>query len=400
MRLGLREATLGATALIVTDADRIDLATLIGTLEAAQIPIALTADRRLALNWPTFAIPALGHDRAQTLWRYGLGPGDEVTADRMAHQFRLSAADILRVAADTRCQGADAVAKACLAHSTTLLDRFATAIDCRHDWDDLVLPPRQMRLLRSIVQRARHARTVYDQWGFGEKLAPNRGVTALFSGPSGAGKTLSAGVVARDLGLPLYRVDLSATVSKYIGETEKQLEQIFSAAEAGNACLFFDECDALFGKRSEVSDAHDRYANIETSYLLQRLEIHRGIVFLASNYPQNIDEAFTRRIDLTVEFPMPDAGLRSALWQRLLPPAAGAEIDADRLGRQFELSGGSIRNCLVTAAFLAAEDGAERIETRHCLMAVAQEYEKTGRPLTRADFGEAFLQLRPARNGG
>ena len=185
-------------------------------------------------------------------------------------------------------------------------------------------------------------------------------------------------------------------MSKYIGETEKQLERIFAAAEAANACLFFDECDALFGKRSEVSDAHDRYANIETSYLLQRLETHRGVVFMASNFPQNIDDAFTRRIDIAVEFSMPDAALRKALWQRLMPDAAKAEIDAEMLGTRFELSGGSIRNCLISAAFLAAdEDGG--IETRHCLHAVAQEYEKTGRPLTKADFGDAFQTLRNRR---
>ena len=193
-------------------------------------------------------------------------------------------------------------------------------------------------------------------------------------------------------------MDLSATVSKYIGETEKNLEKVFSAAEAGNACLLFDECDALFGKRSEVSDAHDRYANIETSYLLQRMECHRGVVMMSSNHPQNIDDAFTRRIDVMVEFTLPDAALRQALWRQLMPAETGAKVDCALLGDGFELSGGSIRNCLVTAAFLAAEARVQ-IDTDHCVQAVAMEYEKISRPLTRAEFGDAYAALR-SRGGG
>ena len=398
LKIALRDATLRQDALIVTDANYLEEAVLLAVLGGEEGRVALTTDCRMRLEWPTLDVPKLGHARSLSLWRFALEGSGEGVAERMAQQFRLGANDILRVCAEAEGQGEKALVQACLARSSNQLARYATAVTCRHEWDDLVLPPRQMRLLKSIAQRMLHAHTVYDTWNFAAKLAPDRGLTALFSGPSGSGKTLSASVVARALGLPLYRVDLSATISKFIGETEKQLEQIFCAAEAGNACLFFDECDALFGKRSEVSDAHDRYANIETSYLLQRLENHRGTVFLASNYPQNIDEAFTRRIDLTVEFPMPDGGLREQLWRCLMPDAAEANIDTVMLGRQFELSGGSIRNCLLTAAFLAAQDNS-RIETQHCLQAVAQEYEKTGRPLTRLDFGDTFAKLRPARTG-
>jgi len=395
LRSAVRDATLRESALIIMDADSLPLA------EISQLPmnkarLFVTTQTRLDLEWPVLSLPALNSVRARDLWRYGLG--DDALADRIAHQFRLPAQDILQVAQNHHGTDQATISRACMQRSSTVLDRYAAQLELRHSWDDLILPQKQLRLLHSIVERATHARQVYEQWGFGEKLAPERGLTALFAGPSGAGKTLSARIVANELNLPLYRVDLSATVSKYIGETEKQLEQIFSAAEAGNACLFFDECDALFSKRSEVSDAHDRYANLETSYLLQRLESHRGIVFMASNYPQNIDEAFTRRIDLTVDYAMPDATLRQALWTRLIPDAAEAEIDTDTLGAQFELSGGSIRNCLLSAAFLAASEGVG-IETRHCLMAIAQEYEKTGRPLTRAEFGEAFVLLRPRMGG-
>ena len=394
LRIALRDATLTGASLVVAAAEALPRAVRAAALRAAPCPVILIAPHRLEVEAPQHELPRLDPAAAAGLWRRLLGPERIEVADRLAHRFRLPPAEILGIARAEPGAGPEQLAAACVARSSTALDALATPVEGRHDWDDLVLPRRQVDRLRAVVARAAHAQTVYDGWGFGRKLAPNQGLTALFSGPSGAGKTLSAGIVARALGLPLYRVDLSATVSKYIGETEKNLERIFAAAEAGNACLFFDECDALFGKRSEVSDAHDRYANIETSYLLQRLEAHRGIVILASNLPQNIDEAFARRIDATVEFPLPDAAHRRRLWLRLLPPEAGAEIDAELLGDRFELSGGAIRNCLLTAAFLAAEEGTA-IGTEHCVRAVAQEYEKTGRPLTRADFGSAFSGLRP-----
>lgn len=388
----LRDTTLDGQALIIAQADILPEPLLHWLCAIAPGGFALTAQDRLPLDLPQIRIPDLDADRIRRLWSARLGPNRTHEAGRLAHQFRLPVDGILAIPADPS-RSYDAIRQDCLDRSAGTLARLATLVPSRYGWDDLVLPPRQTQALKSIVQRARHARAVYDDWGFGRKLVPNRGLSALFSGPSGAGKTLSASVVARAIGLPLYRVDLSATVSKYIGETEKNLEQIFSAAESSNACLLFDECDALFGKRSDVSDAHDRYANIETSYLLQRMEHHRGVVMMSSNHPQNIDEAFMRRIDLAIEFALPDAALRMALWDRLMPPEAEAEIDAVRLGEQFELTGGTIRNCLVTAAFLAAEAG-ERITTDHCIRAVALEYEKTRRPLTRAEFGKAYPALR------
>lgn len=399
LAIGQREAALQDAQLILLNAQ--DLAPhLVRAACRALRPVILVATARLDAEIPQIAIRFPDRAATDALWRAALPvalPEREALAALLTHRFRLPIDRILAIARDCDAIASpEAAVRACLAQSSTALDRLARRIEPRQGWDDLILPDRQSAQLKGLVARATHARQVYDTWGFGQKLSPDRGLTALFSGPSGAGKTLSASIVAHALGLPLYRVDLSSTVSKYIGETEKHLEQIFLAAESGNACLFFDECDALFGKRSEVSDAHDRYANIETSYLLQRLESHRGIVILASNHPQNIDEAFIRRIDVTIAFPLPDAETRRRLWLALLPQASGAEIDAETLGRQFDLSGGAIRNCLVTAAFLAAEEGVG-LTTDHCLRAVAHEYEKSGRPLTRTEFGEAFNSLRLRR---
>jgi SpoVK/Ycf46/Vps4 family AAA+-type ATPase len=215
----------------------------------------------------------------------------------------------------------------------------------------------------------------------------SQGLKVLFAGESGTGKTMAAQVIATDLGLDVFRVDLATVVSKYIGETERNLDRIFGAAEGSNAILFFDEADALFGKRSEVKDAHDRYANIEVSYLLQRMESYPGAVVLATNYRRNIDEAFMRRLDFAIDFPFPEPADRARIWKRLLPDSApvGPDVDVEALARRFELSGGSIRNCSVSAAFTAADDGG-RIDMRHLVGAVAAEYRKIGRLTLDADF--------------
>jgi hypothetical protein len=236
------------------------------------------------------------------------------------------------------------------------LDRLALRIRPRRTWDDLVLPAPQLERVRELATRYRYRDTVYRTWGF--VPLPSTGVVALFSGPSGTGKTLAAEVIAGDLGLDLFKLDLSSVVSKYIGETEKNLESVFSAAETGDAVLFLDEADALLGKRSEVSDAHDRYANLEVAYLLQRLERHDGMVLLATNLARNIDDAFLRRIHVAVEFPVPKEPERLALWERSFPPdCPTAGLDFAWLARQFELTGGIIRNVSVAAAFLAARHG-------------------------------------------
>ena len=260
---------------------------------------------------------------------------------------------------------------------TGRLDNHAGRTRPGRSWDELVLPPDHIAVLRELVARYRHRHVVFHDWGFPSR--PSTGVTALFTGPSGTGKTMTAEVISTELGLDLYRVDLSSVVSKYIGETEKNLEEIFTASAAGNLVLFFDEADALFGKRSEVADAHDRYANIEVAYLLQRLERYDGFVVLATNLRKNIDSAFIRRIDVALDFEMPDVEQRRAIWERVFPRTAPrAEIDFELLAREFEVSGGVIRNAAVHAAFLAA-DQSSSIELAHVVGGMQREFQKMGR---------------------
>ena len=264
------------------------------------------------------------------------------------------------------------------------LDLMAQRTEPRYRWQDLVLPADQSAQLREFAARYRHRRTVYQDWGF--RAGTGAGVIALFAGPSGTGKTMAAEVVAGDLGLDLYRVDLAAVVSKYIGETEKNLDQIFDAARAAAAVLLFDEADALFGRRTEVSDSHDRYANIEVSYLLQRLEHHDGCVVLTTNLKRNIDPAFVRRLSISVDFPPPGAELRRQLWRRQFSASVPTgELDLDLLAERFEITGGMIRSAAVTAAFLAADRG-EPLEMPHLVSGLARELQKAGRLQSEADF--------------
>lgn len=267
------------------------------------------------------------------------------------------------------------------------LDQLTRRIRPTRKWDDIVLSPDRVELLRSIVDRVHHDATVYDRWGY--PAIPSRGLVALFSGPSGTGKTLAAEIVAGELGLDLFKLDLSSVVSKYIGETEKHLDQLFDAAGAGNSVLFFDEADSLFGKRSEVKDARDRYANIEVSYLLQRLEAYDGVVVLATNFEKNVDEAFLRRIHVRIDFAVPGPEERQRIWRQAFPPAAplADDVDFGWLAQQFEIAGGAIRNATVSAGFIAASAGTE-ITIEVVVAAVAREYRKLGRLITVKDFGE------------
>jgi SpoVK/Ycf46/Vps4 family AAA+-type ATPase len=227
---------------------------------------------------------------------------------------------------------------------------------------------------------------VLDEWGVGQKLASSAGVTVLFAGPPGTGKTMAAEIITAELGLDLYKIELSTIVSKYIGETEKNLEKIFQEAQSSNAILFFDEADAIFGKRSEVKDAHDRYANIEISYLLQRMEAYDGVTILATNLRANLDEAFTRRLQFAVDFPFPEEEDRLRIWQTLFPPDVprDSELDFGLLARRFKLAGGSIRNAIVSAAYLAAADGCQ-VTMKHLLHGVRRELQKMGRLINEAD---------------
>ena len=257
---------------------------------------------------------------------------------------------------------------------------LARKIRPRYTWDDIVLPPDQLDQLQEVCQQAKHWQTVFGDWGFDRKLSLGKGLNVLFSGPPGTGKTMAAEVLANDLQLDLYKIDLSQIVSKYIGETEKNLDRIFVLAEHSNAILFFDEADALFGKRSEVKDSHDRYANIEVGYLLQKMEEYEGIAILATNVKHHIDEAFVRRMQVIVEFPFPEEAERRRVWQVIFPEESpvGRDVDFAALARTVRLAGGNIRNIARASAFYAAGDGGI-IRMRHLVKASRREYQKLGR---------------------
>ncbi|MFE9354481.1 ATP-binding protein [Streptomyces olivaceoviridis] len=275
------------------------------------------------------------------------------------------------------------------------LDRLARRIEPAVSWPDLVLPPDTLTQLRELTARARHRDRVLGEWGMRPGGGRGRGVTALFAGDSGTGKTMSAEVIAADLGLDLYTVDLATVIDKYVGETEKNLERIFSEAAGINGVLLFDEADAIFGKRSEVKDAHDRYANVESAYLLQRMETFDGLAILATNLRANLDDAFTRRLDLVIDFPVPDPAQRRALWDRCLGPALPrtTDLDLDFCAESFELAGGNIRSVAVTAAYLAAESGTP-VTMADLIHAVQREYQKLGRLTLASEFGPYMSLLR------
>jgi rhodanese-related sulfurtransferase len=271
------------------------------------------------------------------------------------------------------------------------LERLARRIEPAVGWPDLVLPAPVAGQLQELAARARHRDQVLTDWRMRPGGGRGRGITALFAGDSGTGKTMSAEVIAGELGLDLYTIDLATVVDKYVGETEKNLERIFTEAGGVNAVLLFDEADAVFGKRSEVRDAHDRYANIESAYLLQRMESFDGLAILATNLRANIDDAFTRRLDAIVDFPVPDAGLRRSLWDGCLGPHVprGEDLDLDFCARAFEFSGGAIRSVVITAAYLAADKGGQ-VGMAELITAVHREYRKLGRLLLEREFGPYY----------
>ncbi len=270
----------------------------------------------------------------------------------------------------------------------------AQLIESRFTLDDLVLPENEKQLLREACAHVKYRHVVYNKWNFASRLAYGRGLTVLFAGPPGTGKTMAATIVARELGLPAYRVDISQVMSKYIGETEKSLGEIFDIARQSNAILFFDETDALFGKRSEIKDSHDKYANVETSFLLQKLESFDGVVLMSTNLLQNIDNAFMRRISYVINFPFPDEGRRLELWKKMFPPEMPADtgIDFEYLAGQFELSGAAIKNTVMSAAFLAAAEDSP-VNMSHILRAVSKQLSKQGRLLLKEDFGKYSMFL-------
>jgi SpoVK/Ycf46/Vps4 family AAA+-type ATPase len=352
---------------------------------ASRDPLIL--ERRLMRNMVDKPHPA----SQKQLWAKALGPaGANLNGhlDDIAEQFRLSAETIASVGAlasvttdDSGKADPDKLWSTCRSLSRPRLEDLAQRILPVAAWDDLILPETQKQTLLQLAAQARHRMTVYESWGFAGNGRRGLGISALFAGASGTGKTLAAEVLAKELRLDLYRIDLSAVVSKYIGESEKNLKQVFDAAEEGGVLLLFDECDALFGKRSEAKDSHDRYANIEVSYLLQRMENFQGLAVLTTNFKSAMDRAFQRRLRFAVDFPFPGVAEREAIWQRVFPaqtPTSGLNIK--RLA-QLNMTGGNIRNIALNAAFLAAEAG-QPIQMKHLLQATRQEAIKTERPLS------------------
>jgi ATP-dependent 26S proteasome regulatory subunit len=352
-------------------------------------------ERSRPLRWLEF--PAPGAAQRRRLLRHFLGEAavaDNLALDALADQFRLTGGqlrDLVNSAVDEATQQGRAVQSddlfaAARQHSHTRLGTLTRKITPRYSLQDIVLPADGLTRLHELVDKVRYRTFVLETWQVGDKLS-SAGLTALFCGKPGTGKTMAAEVMAHELQMDLYKIELSSMVSKYIGETEKNLERVFQEAENSNAILFFDEADSIFGKRSDVKDAHDRYANIEVSYLLQRMEAYDGVTILATNLRSNLDEAFTRRFDTIIDFPLPEEGERLRIWRTLMPAAVPVEgeLDLERLARSFKLPGGHIRNIIVDATYRAAANG--RVLTMsHLLQSTRRELQKLGWLVNERDF--------------
>ena len=411
IRLWEREAALSESALIlecggmdIHDSARVHaVTTMIERLRGATI---VSVSERLPSTQRPVAIFEVGKplmSEQRTLWYDTLGSdADKMNCrlDEVLSHFDLSVQAIREIGREACPRTMDrengcrepfydfekSLWDACRKRTRPRLDGLAQRIEPAAGWDDLVLPEQQKQILREVAIHVRRRAKVYDSWGFGARSSRGLGISALFEGASGTGKTMAAEVLANELRLDLYRIDLSSTVSKYIGETEKNLRRIFDAAEESGAILLFDEADALFGKRSEIKDSHDRYANIEVSYLLQRMEAYRGVAILTTNMKSALDLAFLRRIRFVIQFPFPDAVYRAEIWKRIFPDETPTEgLDMNKLAR-LNIAGGNIRNIALNAAFLAADDGG-RVRMEHLLRAARSEYVKMEKPLSSTEIG-------------
>jgi AAA+ superfamily predicted ATPase len=399
LRLWEREAFFSQSALLVdcTEWDSVIQRATVPFLESIQGMAIVTGQEpldlhqrpnlRLEVNQPTTA-------EQRELWQTTLGPSTAAFNGQLGtlvSHFNLSPPAIHAISTEFKIQNSkfkiqnpDLLWQLCRIQARTRLDHLAQRIQSAATWDDLVLPESQKQTLQDIAAQVRQRTTVYETWEFGTRSSHGLGISTLFAGASGTGKTMAAEVLAQELSLDLYRIDLSQVVSKYIGETEKNLRRVFDAAETGGAILLFDEADALFGKRSEVKDSHDRYANIEVSYLLQRMEAYRGLAILTTNLRSVIDPAFLRRIRCVVQFPFPDTAQRIEIWQRMFPGKLPTEgLDYRKLA-QLNIAGGNIRNIALNAAFLAADRG-EPLQMKHLLRAAQNEYTKLEKTLTDAE---------------
>jgi ATP-dependent 26S proteasome regulatory subunit len=397
-RLWEREAVLGNVILLVECDDVTHAANVISFASSISVAILISSRDPLPLrrqNSLLLDVPQANTTEQVTLWRHALGaPAENLNGQiqNMVSQFNLGAEAIYAASTqaleyDTQIDDDDMATRLwniCRTSSRQRLDELAQRIEPVATWEDLVLPEAQLQTLRHIVAHVRQRAKVYDNWGFRAKSARGLGISALFTGSSGTGKTMASEVLANELNLDLYRIDLSQVVSKYIGETEKNLRRVFDVAERGGAVLLFDEADALFGKRSEVKDSHDRHANIEVSYLLQRMEEYSGLAILTTNMKKALDKAFLRRIRFFVQFPFPDMEQRTEIWRCIFPADTPVKGLRHEQLAQLNVAGGNIRNVALNAAFLAA-DANEPVGMTHVLQAVRDEYAKLEKPLSNSE---------------
>jgi hypothetical protein len=388
-----REALLLPGALLLRCADEGLTPSVRHLAERLPAPLLLASREPLSLNRAAarFDVDKPRPVEQKRLWKQALGPAAanlNGMLDTLSEQFSLSSRSILTtsslLSAAMPPAAADDLWDACRSLARPRLEDLTQRIVPAAAWTDLVLPDPQIRVLHQLADQVRNRLKVYETWGFAAQGARGLGVNALFAGPSGTGKTLAAEVLAHQLRLDLYRIDLSAIVSKYIGETEKNLAKVFNAAEEGGVLLLFDEADALFGKRGDVKDSHDRYANIEVSYLLQRMEAYRGLAILTTNLKTSMDKAFQRRLRFIVNFPFPDTSQREAIWRRVFPhDTPTRDLLPQRLS-QLNVAGGNIRNIALNAAFLAAAAN-QPVGMGHLLEAARIEAQKLERPLSDAE---------------
>jgi AAA+ superfamily predicted ATPase len=398
------DANLRAFGRAITDLGWVTFLSTKGPWASSGLP---AQDTFVSIHLPAPDLPARERLWDQFGGGFALACENDVNWGDLAGRFRLTPGRMLAALATARdlalLRGIDArmtaadLTEGCYAQSNRRIGTLARRLSKGRAWSDLTVPQNTRAQLEELCAQVRQRRRVYDEWGFARGNALGNGLCALFYGASGVGKTMAVEVVASTLQLEVYKIDLSTVVSKYIGETEKNLSRIFDEGETSNAILFFDEADALFGKRSEVKDAHDRYANVEINYLLQRIEEFDGLVILASNLRKNIDDGFFRRMHFAIEFPMPDSAHRYRIWRQHFPPAAAIAPDVDFgfLAERIPVAGGSIRNIVLNAAFLAAEEPGE-IRMAHLIRATRREYEKIGRICTETEFGpyQALLEGR------
>lgn len=391
-RLWAREGLLSPVALYL-DAHELDLErekeliTLVQRFLTRSAGLFFLSSREaLHLGLPTQTLDVKKPTRAEqiSLWQAQLGEGSKALSARLAGQFNLSLPAIEQVGQVVQEESTGTlptlwqVWQACLVQTRPRLDMLAQRIVPKATWENIVLPDAQMDSLRKIAAQVEKRGLVYDEWGWRQRVSRGLGMTVLFAGDSGTGKTLAAEILANQLNFNLYRIDLSQVVSKYIGETEKNLRKLFDAAEDGGAILFFDEADSLFGKRGDAKTSNDRYANMETNYLLQRLESYQGLAILATNLLNNLDDAFMRRLRFIIKFPVPENVHRELIWQRIFPAGTPLEtLDYSYLAT-FKLTGGSIYNAALNGSFMAASDG-KPVAMPHLLEAIQMEFDKSGR---------------------